>query len=162
MNLVIRNIVPADIAIVISLVHEFAAFESLTDYCEVTKERLYAAMFGSQAMVEGLIAVDDETPIGYALFYPNFSSFRGQRGLYLEDIYLNSVYRGRGIGETMLREIALVAVSRGFERIDLMVDDGNAAAIKFYKRLGAVRDGDERHFKFRDEAFAQLRSEPPA
>ena len=113
-------------------------------------------MFGDGAVVDGLIAFDGETPVAYALFYPNFSSFRGQRGLYLEDIYIKSEYRRSGLGEKMLKEIAYTAASRGFERIDFMVLDWNTPAAKFYERLGAIRDNDERHFKFTDDAFARL------
>lgn len=145
-----------DAASVISLMHEFAAFENLSEYCEVTEERLVVAMFGNDAVVEGLIANDGDKAIGYALFYPNFSSFRGQRGFYLEDIYIKSEYRGSGIGEAMLREIVRIAASRGCERIDLLVLGWNTPAIKFYESLGAVRDNDERHFKFTDEAFNKL------
>ena len=147
---------PEDVPDVISLMREFAAFEDLSEYCEVTEERLRVAMFGNDAVVEGLIANDGDKAIGYALFYPNFSSFRGQRGFYLEDIYIKSEYRGSGIGEAMLREVARIAASRGCERIDFLVLGWNTPAIKFYESQGAVRDNDERHFKFTDEAFNKL------
>ena len=157
----IRTIQLGDLADIISLICEFAAFENISEYCTVTKERLDTALFGDNAIVEGLIAFDGQKPIGYALFYPNFSSFRGQPGLYLEDIYINNKYRGIGLGESMIKEIARTAASRGFERIDFMVLDWNTPAVKFYKKLGAVRDDEERHFKFTDDAFMKL-SEPPA
>ena len=158
MGLTIRNITPADVPAVVELVREFAAFENLTDFCEVTGETLHAAMFGEDTAAEGLIAFDGDAPIGYAIFYPNFASFRGQRGLYLEDIYVNDKYRGKGVGEAMIREIARIAASRGFERIDFLVLDWNTPALKFYEKLGAVRDDEERHFKFTDDAFRSLTS----
>ena len=165
MDLTIANVSPRDVAAVIELIREFAAFEHLTDFCEVTEERLSAAMFGEKAVVEGLIAFDGEAAIeaaiGYAIFYPNFASFRGQRGLYLEDIYVNDKYRGKGVGEAMIREIARIAAARGFERMDFMVLDWNTPALKFYEKLGAIRDDQERHFKFNDDAFRRL-SQPPA
>jgi ribosomal protein S18 acetylase RimI-like enzyme len=154
----IRNIVETDIPAVIGLLQEFAAFEKLIDFCEVTNEKLQAAMFGDEGFVEGLIADDGAAPAGHALFYPHFSSFRGQRGLYLEDIYIKPEYRGQGIGETMLKEIARIAASRGYERIDFQVLDWNTPAVRFYEKLGAVRDIDERHFKFTDAAFRSLAS----
>lgn len=160
MQLTIRSIESADAANVINLIHEFAAFERLSAHCEVTEERLLDAMFGEHAVVEGLIGLDGETPVGYAIFYPNFTTFRGQRGLFLEDIYIREKYRGGGLGRAMLREIARIGSSRGFERIDFLVLDWNTPATKFYKSLGAVRDEDERHFKFTDEAFTKL-SDPP-
>lgn len=143
---------------VVSLMREFATFENLLEYCTVTEERLYTAMFGENAVVEGLIALAGQTPVGYALFYPNFSSVRGHRGLYLEDIYINSEYRGFGLGATIIRKIARIAASRGFERIDFMVLDWNTPAVNFYKKLGAIRDDEERHFKFTDDAFIKLSS----
>jgi ribosomal protein S18 acetylase RimI-like enzyme len=156
MNLKINNIAPNEIDTVIDLMREFAAFEDLSKYCEITEERLQTALFGETAVVEGLCTYDGETPIGYALFYPNFASFRGQRGFHLEDIYIKAEYRGRGVGEAMLKNIAASAAARGFERIDLMVLDWNKPAIAFYEKLGAVRDDDERHFKFTDAAFTWL------
>jgi len=105
-----------------------------------------------------LIAIDGENRVGYALFYPNFSSFRGERGLHLDDIYIRDEYRGTGVGETMLRDIAHIAASRGFERIDFQVLDWNTAAVKFYKKLGAVSNDEETHFKFAGEAFTALAS----
>lgn len=161
MSILIRDIAPHDVPAMIMLAREFAAFENLSEYCDITEERLHRAMFEGHAVVEGLIAFDGTKPIGYALFYPNFSSFRGHRGLYLEDIYINSDHRGKGLGEAMLREIARRAISRGYERIDFLVLNWNESAVRFYEKLGAVRDKDERHFKFTDEAFRRL-SEPPA
>lgn len=158
MELSIRNLCPEDLAAVISLLREFAAFENLSEYCTATEERLHRAMFGDEAVVEGLIAFDGETPVGYALFYPNFSSFRGQRGLHLEDIFVTGSHRGKGVGLGLLKETARIAASRGFERIDFHVLDWNTPAVKFYKNLGAVCNAEETHFKFTDSAFDQLAS----
>jgi len=141
-----------------ALVRELATFENLSEYCTVTEERLLSAMFGENAVVEGLIAFEGDTAIGYALYYPNFSSFRGERGFHLDDIYISSKYRGKGIGEAMLKEIARAAASRGFERIDFHVLDWNTPALKFYKKLGAVSNDEETHFKFSGDAFERLAS----
>ncbi len=158
MDITIRDIASDDISAVIGLIREFAEFEGLGPHCEITEERLGAAMFGSAAVVEGLIAVDGSRAVGYALYFPNFSSFRGQRGLYLDDIYVSGDHRGQAIGEAMLKQIAQTAVERGFERIDFLVLDWNTKAADFYLKLGAVRDDEERHFKFTDEAFRRLAS----
>ena len=156
MELTISNITPADVSDVITLIRAFAAFENLSDFCEITEDTLSEAMFGEQTVVDGLIARDGDRPIGYAIFYPNFASFRGQRGLYLEDIYINDEYRGKGVGEAMLREIARIGAARGLERMDFLVLDWNTPALKFYEKLGAVRDDEERHYKFTDDAFRRL------
>lgn len=158
MKLSIRKIKPEDLPSVVSLLREFAAFENLSEYCTATEERFYAAMFDDKAVAEGLIAFDENTPVGYALFYPNFSSFRGQQGMHLEDIYINAKYRGSGIGERMLKEVARITAARGFERIDFFVLDWNTPAVNFYKKLGAESNDEETHFKFSDEAFHNLAS----
>ena len=135
---------------------DFAVYEKLERYMEVTPERLNAAMFGDNGFVEGLIARSGGQAGGYALYYPHFASFRGQRGFYLEDIYVTTQERGRGIGKLLLKQIAAIAAARGYERIDFLVLDWNRPAVDFYLGLGAVRDGEERHFKFTDEAFRKL------
>lgn len=152
----IEKAVEKDVPQIIALIREFAAFENLSDYCEVTEENLFDAMFGENPCVEGLIAFDDDAPIGYALFFENFASFRGQRGLYLEDLYVKPEYRGRKIGEAFLKKLAQTAKERNFKRIDFLVLDWNENAIRFYKKLGAEMDADERHFKFVGEAFEKL------
>ena len=158
MKLRITNVTPKDVPTVIRLMREFAAFENLIDHFEITEYRLNSVMFDDNAFVEGLIPLDDVDPIGYALFFPYFASFRGQRGMYLEDIYIRADHRGKGVGEAMLREIARIGTERGCERIDFMVLDRNTPAVKFYEKLGAIRDDDERHFKFVDSAFKALAS----
>ncbi|MEP6786900.1 MAG: GNAT family N-acetyltransferase, partial [Acidobacteriota bacterium] len=112
MELSIRKVEIRDLKDIVSMLHDFAAFEDLSDYCEVTEERLVTAMFGPTAVAEGLIALDGEKPVGYALFFPNFSSFRGQLGMYLDDLYVSNAYRGKSLGHKMLKEIARIAASR--------------------------------------------------
>jgi ribosomal protein S18 acetylase RimI-like enzyme len=153
------KIKPADennIRQIIALIREFAEYENLSDFCEVTEERLRTALFGERKVAEAIIVFSDETAAAYAIFYPHFASFRGQRGIYLEDIYITREFRGRGVGEAMLRYIAKAGKERGFERIDFQVLEWNAPAIKFYEKLGAARDEEERHFRFVGESFARL------
>lgn len=159
MNFQIKEATEEDIPQIIALVKKFAEYENLSQCCEVTEEKLQAAMFGKNPCVEGLIAFDGETAVAYALFYPNFASFRGQRGLYLEDIYIRENYRKHGIGEAMLKHLASLGATRGCVRIDFQVLDWNAPAINFYKKHGAEIDESERHFKFTDEAFKKLTEE---
>jgi ribosomal protein S18 acetylase RimI-like enzyme len=159
MDIRITRAAEKDVAALVGLIKEFAAYEDLSEFCEVTEERLAGAMFGPEAFVEGLMAFDGERAVAYALFYPCFATFRGQRGLYLEDIYITAEYRRHNLGEKMLRVIARKAKSRGAERIDFMVLDWNTPAIRFYEKHGAVKDESERHFKFTDEAFIRLASD---
>ena len=158
MTFQIKKAEEEDIPQILALMREFAEYENLLDYLEVTEERLRVALFGETRVAEALLAFEDETAIGYAVFYPNFATFRGQRGLYLEDIYITEDARGRGAGELILKYLAKAARARGFERIDFQVLEWNTPAIKFYEKLGAQRDNEERHFKFTDKAFQNLAS----
>lgn len=152
----IQKAVEENIPQIIALMREFAEYEKLLEYLEVTQERLEIALFGDGKVAEAIVALDGETVIGYAVFFPYFATFRGQRGFYLEDIFITKTSRGKGVGEMMLKYIAKIAKERGFERIDFQVLEWNAPAIGFYERLGAERNEDERHFKFSDEAFENL------
>ncbi|MBK7392158.1 MAG: GNAT family N-acetyltransferase [Chloracidobacterium sp.] len=156
MSIAIRKTNENDLAAVVDLMRSFAEYENLIEYCTVTTERLYRAMFSDEAFVEGLIAFDDETPIAYALFHPNFSSFRGEMGLYLEDIYVLAEYRRHKLGLQLLRRIASIAKQRGLERIDFLVLDWNTPAVNFYLKHGAERYDGESHFKFAGDAFELL------
>lgn len=152
----IEKAVEANIPQIIALMREFAEYEKLSQFLEVTEERLQTALFGEGKVAEAILAFDGETPVAYAVFFPNFATFRGQRGIYLEDIFITKNARGQGLGEMMLRHIARLAKERGFERIDFQVLEWNAPAIGFYEKLGAHRDDEERHFKFTDAAFQKL------
>ena len=159
MAITIKRFERGDVEAVLGLLREFAEYEKLTEFLEVTEERIEKAFFADGSHVEGLVAMADGKAIGYAFFFPNFASFRGQRGLYLEDIYITESARGKGAGEAMLRELARLGKSRGYERIDFVVLDWNTSAIGFYEKLGAEMDHSERHFKFTDEAFKNLARE---
>jgi ribosomal protein S18 acetylase RimI-like enzyme len=152
----IRKAGHSDVEAITDLMRDFAAFEDLSEYFEATPEKLAAAMFGERAFVNGIVAEDSGKVIAYALFYPNYATFRGQQGMYLEDIFISPEHRGKGIGEAMLRRIAQIAKHQGCERIDFQVLEWNQPAISFYEKLGAHRDESERHFKFTDAAFEEL------
>jgi ribosomal protein S18 acetylase RimI-like enzyme len=156
MGVTIRGIECGDLTEVLRLMRDFARYGNLEQYLEVTKEQMYEAMFGENAFVNSLIAFDNDSAVGYAIFYPNFLTFRGERGYFLEDLYVSESARGKGVGQKMLARIAKMAAERGFERIDFLVLDWNQTAIDFYEKLGAVRAKGESHFKFTDAAFNDL------
>jgi GNAT superfamily N-acetyltransferase len=156
MTIRIEKAVEENVPQIFGLMREFAEYENLLDSFETTEERLKTALFGDGKVAEAILAFDGETAVAYAVFFPNFATFRGQRGLYLEDIFITKNARGRGAGEMILKYIARLAKERGYERIDFQVLEWNAPAIGFYEKLGAVRDDEERHFKFTDEAFQNL------
>jgi len=156
MDIQIRKSSPDEVSAIVRLMRDFAEYENLAEYCEITEERLFDVMFGEDAFVEGLVAFCEKEPVAYAMFYPYFASFRGQCGYYLEDIFIAEDFRRNGLGEAMVKIIAKLARQRGFERIDFQVLEWNAPAVKFYEKLGAIRDDSERHFKFIDASFASL------
>jgi len=156
MTIKIKQAAPENIPQILGLMREFAEYENLLDSFEVTEDRLQTALFGEGKVAEAILAFDGDAAIAYAIFFPYLATFRGQRGFYLEDIFLTKRARGRGVGEMMLKYIARLGKERGFERIDFQVLEWNTPAINFYEKLGAVRDDTERHFKFTDEAFQKL------
>jgi ribosomal protein S18 acetylase RimI-like enzyme len=152
----IRSATDKDVPSLLSLLREFAEYENLLDALEVNEPRLRAGLFGDGSPAEALIAEYGGDAIGYAIFFPNFASFRGQRGIYLEDIYIQPEHRRHGVGEMMLRQLAAIGASRGMVRIDFVVLDWNTSAIAFYKGLGADMNESERHFRLSDRAFQDL------
>jgi hypothetical protein len=156
MTFTIRKTRRENVASIIQLLRDFARFEGFEEYCTITEEILADTLFGEGAFVESLVALDGDRMIAYAFFYPCFASFRGQKGLFLEDLYIDADYRRKGLGEAMLKEIAGIAKSRNFERIDFQVLEWNTPAIKFYKKHGAVCNEEERHYNFTDDAFHTL------
>ena len=156
MSISIEKAAPENIPQIFALMREFAEYEKLLEFFEATEERLETALFGDGKVADAILAFDGERVVAYAVFFPYFSTFRGQRGIYLEDIFITENARGKGVGEIMLKFIARLARTRGFERIDFQVLQWNTPAIAFYEKLGAVRDEEERHFKFTGEAFQKL------
>ena len=153
----IENANERDVPQIISLVREFAEYEKLLEFCEVTEDKLSAAMFGTRRCVEGLVAFDSENKaVGYALFFENFASFRGQRGVYLEDLYVVPEIRKAGVRLALIKHIARLATERGCERMDWQVLTWNEPAIRFYQKLGAEIDESERHWKIAGEEFEHL------
>lgn len=147
-----------DITQIIAFIKEFAEFEKLNQYFEVTEESLREALFGKRTCVEALMAFYDSVPVGYAFFFPNFASFRGQRGMYLEDLYVSPEVRGKGVGVALIKRVAQIAKERGCVRLDFLVLDWNENAIRFYETLGAKVDDSCRPFRIVDEDFERLAS----
>jgi GNAT superfamily N-acetyltransferase len=135
---VLRDAVAADVPRIVTFVHDLARYEKLEDSVKITPELLTAALFGPRANLYGLIAEVNGVAAGYALFFYNFSSFEGRRGIYLEDLYVAPGHRRLGIGKGIFHYLARKAVDEDFGRFEWAVLSWNAAALKFYKNLGAV------------------------
>ncbi len=134
----IRPATPADVPTILRFVRELAAFEREPDAVEATEPMLTDALFGAQPAAEAVIAERPEGPVGFALFFHNFSTWKGRRGLYLEDLYVTPEARGAGVGAALLRHLADLALDRGCARFEWSVLDWNEGALRFYRGLGAV------------------------
>ena len=134
----IRPATPDDVATILRFVQDLAAFEREPDAVEATEAMLSEALFGRHPAAEAVIAEEAGAPVGFALFFHNFSTWKGRRGLYLEDLYVTPAARGRGVGGALLRHLAAIAVERNCARFEWAVLDWNADAIAVYRRMGAV------------------------
>ncbi len=134
----IRPATPADVATILGFVRDLAAFEREPDAVEATEASLHDALFGPRPAAEAVIAEDTDGALGFALFFHNFSTWKGRRGLYLEDLYVTPEARGKGVGTALLRHLAGLAVERDCGRFEWAVLDWNADAIAVYRRMGAV------------------------
>lgn len=139
-DLRIRSAAPADVPLVLGFIRALARFEKLEHEVESggAEERLRAHLFGPHPACEVLIAEAGGAPVGFALFFGVYSTFKTEVCIHLEDLFVEPEARGRGIGEGLLRAVAAVARDRGCARVQWNVLDWNAGAIAFYERLGAT------------------------
>jgi len=128
---------PADVAAIYDLIHALADYEKLAHEVTGSAADLQQHLFGDRPYAEALIARVNDQPVGFALFFHNYSTFLMQPGIYLEDLFVLPDYRGQGIGKALLRSVGQVAVERGCGRLDWNVLDWNSPAIAFYQRMGA-------------------------
>ncbi|CAL9345434.1 GNAT family N-acetyltransferase [Streptomyces sp. Tu 3180] len=135
----IREATVHDVPEIHALVRELAAYEKAAEQARATEEQLRAALFGEHPAASVLIAEDDTTGavVGFALWFPRFSTWTGTRGMYLEDLYVRPHTRGAGHGRALLAALAAICRENGFERFEWVVLDWNEPAIAFYKALGA-------------------------
>jgi GNAT superfamily N-acetyltransferase len=128
----------SDIPIILSFIRKLAEYEKMSHLVVATEENIREHVFGANPVVEVLLAYWDEEPVGFALYLRNFSTFLGQAGIYLEDLFVDPEHRGKGIGKALLARLAKIAVERGYGRLEWAVLDWNTPSIEFYRRLGAV------------------------
>ncbi len=156
MTLTIRPAAPDDVPTILRLVRELAAFERAPDAVEATEATLAEALFGAHPAAEAVLATRGGTPLGFALFFHNFSTWSGRRGLYLEDLYVTPEARGAGVGAALLRHLAGVAIDRGCGRFEWVVLDWNEPAKAFYARMGAELMADWRIERVTGDALVRL------
>ena len=147
---------PPDVPVILGFIRDLARYERLEHAVVATEGDLRRWLFGDRPMAEVIIARASGEPVGFALFFANFSTFLGRPGIYLEDLYVRESARGRGIGTALLTHLARVALERGWGRVEWAVLDWNRPALEFYRRLGAVTLDDWRICRLTGEALAKL------
>jgi len=136
-TITIRNAEPGDAATILHFIRELAEYEREPDAVVATEAMIRASLFDEGALTHGLICERGGRPVGFAVYFFNYSTWLGRNGLYLEDLYVSPAERGNGAGKALLIHMAQIAVSRGCGRFEWSVLDWNEPAIQFYRALGA-------------------------
>lgn len=133
----IRPATRNDVPLVLAFIGELAEYEKLAHEVRATEEQVRSTLFGERPVAEVVIASLDNRPVGFAVFFPSYSTFLGRPGLYLEDLFVRPEARGVGVGRELLEYLARLTVERGWGRLEWRVLDWNEPSISFYKKLGA-------------------------
>ena len=152
----IRRATPDDVPLILAFLRELATYEKLAHEVVATDADMRVALFGDPPVIETVIATLDGEPVGYALFFPTFSTFLGKPGLYLEDLYVRPAARGFGVGRRLLEHLARLTVERGWGRLEWSVLDWNQPSIEFYKKMGARQMDEWTVFRLAGEKLASL------
>jgi GNAT superfamily N-acetyltransferase len=160
-SVTIRLARPEDAELLVNLVRELAVYEKLEHLAIATSADFQRHLFGPHPVAEAAIAEADGEPVGFALWFTTFSTFRGQAGIYLEDIFVKPESRGGGIGKALLATVARLAVERSCGRLEWAVLNWNSAAIGFYRSLGARPMDEWTVYRLDDEALGRLAEKAP-
>ncbi|MBO4254836.1 GNAT family N-acetyltransferase [Streptomyces griseorubiginosus] len=154
----IRVATPADVPVIRELILELATYEKVPHEARATDAQLHDALFSERPAAYAHMAVDDTTgdPVGFALWFLNFSTWRGVHGIYLEDLYVRPTARGSGHGKALLTELARICVERGYQRLEWAVLNWNTPSIAFYEALGARRQDEWSVYRLTDDALTAL------
>ena len=157
----VRRVRPEDVPVLVQLVRELAAYEKAEHEALMTDEQLHAALFGEAPALFGHVALAGDGDVaGFALWFLNFSTWRGTHGIYLEDLYVQPAHRGKGLGRELLRTLAELCVQRGYSRLEWWVLDWNTPSIEFYKAAGAVPMDEWTVFRLTDDALSEFAARP--
>lgn len=149
----IRETTIEDASLILQFVTELAAYERAESEVKATVEDIQKTIFGADSTVRALICSINEEPVGYAVYFYNYSTWLGKNGLYLEDLYITPKYRGRGAGKTLLKHLAEIAVSKDCGRFEWSVLDWNEPAIKIYESFGAKPQSEWVGYRLEGEAL---------
>lgn len=161
-SLRIREAVRTDAPLVLAFIEALAEYERLRDACVATLADVERTVFGPDAVPRVLIAEWDGTPVGFALWVRNYSTFLARPGIWLEDLFVQPEARGRGVGKALLAALARIATERGYGRVEWSVLDWNRPSIAFYESLGAVAMDEWTVFRLTGEALHRLGDAGPA
>ena len=152
----IRSARVEDVPIILQLIRDLATYERAPNEVTATEEQLVDVLFGEKPVAEVLLAFEGKSPVGFAVFFYNFSTWLGRPGLYLEDLFVKPEKRGRGYGRALLVDLARIARDRGCGRMEWAVLDWNEPAIKFYHALGAKPMEEWTVFRLKRDGIAEL------
>jgi GNAT superfamily N-acetyltransferase len=155
----IRSAAPADVPQILAFIRALAAYEREPDAVTATEAGLLRDGFGPNPFYSCLIAEHDGHPAGFAFFFFNYSTWKGQPGIYLEDLFVQPEFRGLGIGKALLKQVAAIAVEKGCPRLQWEVLDWNTPAIEFYRAMGAEFLDEWRNVRVSGEAIKRLAGE---
>ena len=160
-NVAIRPATAADVPIILELIRALATYERAPNEVTATEDGLNKVLFGEKPAAEVLLAFENETAVGFAVFFHNFSTWLGRPGLYLEDLFVRPEDRGKGYGRALLIHLAKIARDRGCGRMEWAVLDWNEPAIQFYRKLGAKPMDDWTVFRLKRDGIAKLADAAP-
>ena len=152
----IRPAVISDIPIILQLIRDLATYERAPNDVTATDEQLRRVLFGDKPSAEVVLGLEEESPVGFAVFFHNFSTWLGRPGLYLEDLFVQPEKRGRGYGRALLVHLARIAAERGCGRMEWAVLDWNEPAIQFYRKLGATPMDEWTVFRLTSDGISRL------
>ena len=155
-TITIRPAGEGDVGVILQFIRDLAQYEHLEHQVVATEGMLRETLFGSRPYAEVVLACLKDQPVGFALFFHNYSTFLGRPGIYLEDLYVRPEARGHGVGRRLLTWLAATAVSRGCGRLEWAVLDWNEPSIRFYRNLGAVALDDWTTYRVTGPALTQL------
>jgi len=158
--LTIRPATPADVPTLIQFIRELADYEKLLHECHANAPDLHIHLFGPTPYAQAILACIDGAPVGFALFFHNYSTFRTRPGIYLEDLYVQPHHRGSGIGKALLKHLAKIALSQNCARLEWSVLNWNTPSIAFYESLGATPQSDWTTFRLTRQPLQDLAATP--